>query len=156
MNDRALLTMGLLLGLGSGKPPKEWLPRANAFLREKQAKEPMTATLAVVLLGALAFYRAERGHNPKVTSIYDALVYVSTNISVGYSDILAKTEAAKTIGSALMTYGPALAARTFDPPKQDQERGAETRENHLLLTQISDKLEAILTELRAARQAEHG
>ncbi|HWO09620.1 MAG TPA: hypothetical protein VNN80_09085, partial [Polyangiaceae bacterium] len=70
MNDRALLTMGLLLGLGSGKPPKEWLPTANAFLRDKQANEPMTATLALVLVGALAFYRAERGHNPKVTSIY--------------------------------------------------------------------------------------
>ena len=152
MNDRALLTMGLLLGLGSGKPPKEWLPSANAFLRDKQAKDPMTATLAVVLAGTLAFYRAERGHNPKVNSIYDALVYVSTNLSVGYSDILAKTQAGKTIASALMTYGPALAARTFDPPQHDQERAAETRESHLLLTQISDKLEAILTELRAARE----
>ena len=152
MNDRALLTVGLLLGLGSGKPPKEWLPSANAFLREKQANEPMTATLALVLVGALAFYRAERGHNPKVTSIYDALVYVSSSISVGYSDIFAKTEAGKTIGSALMTYGPALAARTFDPPKHDQERAAETRDSHLLLAQISDKLEAILTELRATRE----
>jgi len=152
MNDRALLTMGLLLGLGSGKPPKEWLSSAHAYLREKQANEPMTTALAIVLAGAVAFYRAERGHNPKVTSIYDALVYVSTSISVGYSDIFAKTEAGKAIGSALMLYGPALATRVFDPPKQDQERAAETRESHQLLTQISDKLEAILSELRAGRQ----
>jgi len=155
MNDRALLTMGLLLGIGSGKPPREWLSSINGYLREKQANDPMTATLAVVVVGTLAFYRAERGHNPKITSIYDALVYVSTNLSVGYSDIFAKTEAGKSIGSALMLYGPALTARVFDPPKQDQKLAAETRQSQLLLTQISDKLELILTELRAARPSAH-
>jgi len=151
MNDRALLTVGLLLGVGSGKPPSEWLPSINAYLRDKQAKEPMAATLATVLLGTLAFYRAERGQNPKVNSIYDALVYVSTNLSVGYSDIFAKTEAGKAIGSALMTFGPALSTRTFDPPKQDQEAAAEARQSQLLLVEIADKLERILGELRAAR-----
>jgi len=151
MNDRALLTVGLLLGVGSGKPPSEWLSSINAYVREKQANEPMAATLATVLLGTLAFYRAERGQNPKVTSIYDALVYVSTNLSVGYSDIFAKTEAGKAIGSALMTFGPALSARTFDPPKQDQELAAETRQSQQLLVEIADKLERILGELRAAR-----
>jgi voltage-gated potassium channel len=151
MNERALLTMGLLLGVGSGKPPGEWLSSINTFVRDKQTSEPMSATLATVLLGTIAFYRAERGHNSKVNSIYDALVYVSTNLSVGYSDILAKTEAGKAIGSALMTFGPALAARTLDPPRQDQEFAAETRQNQLLLGEIADKLERILGELRAAR-----
>ncbi|MGC4094132.1 MAG: ion channel [Polyangiaceae bacterium] len=150
MNERALMTLGLLLGIGSGKPPNQWLSSLNAYVREKQAKEPMNATLVTVLLGTLAFYRAEREHNPKVNSIYDALVYVSTNLSVGYSDIFAKTEAGKAIGSALMTYGPALAARTFDPPEQrDAGFGAQGQQ----LAQIADKLEQILGELRAARGA---
>ena len=49
-------------------------------------------------------------------SYYDALVYVSTNLSVGYSDIFARTPRGKAIGTALMTYGPAMAAKIFDPP----------------------------------------
>lgn len=151
MNERALLTMGLLLGLGSGKPPNEWVSSLNAFVREKQAKEPMTATLATVLLGTIAFYRAERDHNPKVTSIYDALVYVSTNLSVGYSDIFAKTSTGKAIGSALMTYGPALAARAFDPPRQDEDLSAETRQSQQHLADIAEKLELILAELKRAK-----
>jgi hypothetical protein len=148
MNERALLTMGLLLGLGSGKPPNEWLSSLNALAREQQAKEPMTATLATVLLGTIAFYRAERGHNPKVTSIYDALVYVSTNLSVGYSDILAKTSAGKAIGSALMTYGPGLATRMFDPPGREEELSSEARQTREQLGRIVERLEEILIELK--------
>lgn len=151
MNERALLTMGLLLGVGSGKPPSEWLSSLNAFVREKQAAEPMTATLAAVLVGTIAFWRAERGHNPKVKTIYDALVYVSTNLSVGYSDIFAHTSAGKAIGSALMTYGPALAARTFDPPGQVDPNPDSAAENQRILSDIAEKLGQILTELKSAR-----
>ena len=147
--------MGLLLGLGSGKPPGEWLSGLNSFVRETQANEPMSATLATVLLGTIAFYRAERGHNPKVTSIYDALVYVSTNLSVGYSDIFAKTSAGKAIGSALMTYGPALAARAFDAPRADEQAGADARQNQEQLALIAERLDAILKELRSARASSH-
>jgi hypothetical protein len=150
MNERALLTMGLLLGIGSGKPPREWLSGVNSFLREKQAAEPMTATLAAVLLGTIAFWRAERGHNPKVKTIYDALVYVSTNLSVGYSDVFAHTSAGKAIGSALMTYGPALAARTFDAPGQPEPNTASAAENQRVLADIADKLGRILDELKSA------
>src|SRR6478735_251739 len=60
--------------------------------------------------------RAELGRNAKVTSFYDAVVYAATNLSVGYSDIFAKTPAGKAIGALLMTYGPALATRALDPP----------------------------------------
>ena len=114
MNERTLLALGLVLGVGSGKPPEEWLRGAHAHLRDKQAEDPLNAVVFTVLLGAAAFYSAERGVNPKVNSYYDALVYVSTNLSVGYSDIIAKTEAGKAIASTLMTYGPALAARIIE------------------------------------------
>ena len=54
--------------------------------------------------------------NPKVNSFYDALVFVSTNLSVGYSDIFAKTPAGKAIASTLMTVGPSMATRFMDEP----------------------------------------
>ena len=158
MNERTLLALGLLLGVGSGKAPEEWLSSAHQYLRDKQADDPMNAVVATVLVGSAAFYAAERGKNPKITSLYDALIYVSTNLSVGYSDIFAKTDAGKTIGSALMAYGPALAARVFDPPHEAQQRAAEGERSEAALKDIADKLELILAELQQQRGAapQHG
>lgn len=92
------------------------LDRFKGGVRDGFARDPMGSVLAAVLGGAWMFYKAERGHNPKVKSYYDALVYVSTNLSVGYSDIFARTPRGKAIGTALMTYGPAMAAKIFDTP----------------------------------------
>ena len=153
MNERTLLALGLLLGVGSGKPPEEWLQGAHGYMREKQQEDPMNALVASVLVGAAAFYAAEREHNPKVNSFYDALVYVSTNLSVGYSDIFAKTEAGKAIATALMTYGPALAARAFDVPNEAQERAAEGERSEAALRDIAGKLELILQEMQSQRGA---
>ena len=153
MNERTLLALGLLLGVGSGKPPEEWLQGAHGYMREKQQEDPMNALVASVLVGAAAFYAAEREHNPKVNSFYDALVYVSTNLSVGYSDIFAKTEAGKDIATALMTYGPALAARAFDVPNEAQERAAEGERSEAALRDIAGKLELILQEMQSQRGA---
>jgi hypothetical protein len=158
MNERTLLALGLLLGVGSGKSPEQWLKSAHQFARDKQAEDPMNALVFTVLLGSAAFYAAERGNNPKITSFYDALIYVSTNLSVGYSDIFAKTDAGKTIGSALMAYGPALAARVFDPPHEARERVAEGERSEAALRDIAGKLELILQELQQQRgpAAQHG
>src|SRR6478735_2903565 len=150
-NDRALVALGLLLGVGTGKQPAEWLSSAHTYIRKKQAEEPMSSTAAAVLVGALAFYAAERGKNPKVKTFYDALVYVSTNLSVGYSDIFAQTPVGKTIGSALMTYGPALATRVFDQPNDAADRARESEQSQESLRAIADKLDKILVELRAER-----
>lgn len=151
MNERTLLALGLLLGVGSGKPPEEWLQSAHGYFREKQSEDPLNAIVATVLVGAAAFYAAERGENPKVNSYFDALVYVSTNLSVGYSDIFAKTEAGKAIGATLMTYGPALAARAFDQPNEAKERAADGERSETALRDIAGKLELILQELQSQR-----
>jgi hypothetical protein len=157
MNERTLLALGLLVGVGSGKPPEQWLSSAHRYMRDKQSADPMQAVVYTVLLGAAAFYAAERGHNPKISTLYDALIYVSTNLSVGYSDIFAKTEAGKAIGSALMAYGPALAARAFDPPHEARERAADAERSEAGLKDIADKLESILAELKEQRgAAQHG
>jgi len=157
MNERTLLALGLLLGVSSGKPPEQWLSGAHQYLRDKQAEDPTQAVVYTVLLGAAAFYAVEREHNPKITSFYDALTYVSTNLSVGYSDIFAKTEAGKAIGSALMAYGPALAARALDAPNEARARAVDAERSEAALKNIADRLELILAELQRQRdpQAQH-
>ena len=73
-------------------------------------------SLWVVTTSTLLFYAAERGHNPNVNSVWDALVYCTTCLSVGYGDIFAMTPIGKIIGSTLMTMGPALSGATLDGP----------------------------------------
>ncbi len=85
-----------------------------------------TNTATIVVLSAIAFLKAEKGHNPKVNDIYDALVYTSTCLSVGYGDIFARTTAGKLIGTTLMTIGPALAAKTLDGPATHPKGDAQS------------------------------
>lgn len=153
MNERTLLALGLLLGVGSGQSPESWLQSAHGYVREKQATDPMNTVVATVLVGAAAFYSAERGKNPKIKSFYDALLYVATSLSVGYHDIFPQTESGKTIASTLMTYGPAMAARVFDQPNEAKERAQESERSEEALKDIAGKLELILEELRRERGA---
>ena len=81
---------------------------------ETLTEKPLQNTVALVALSSVLFYIAERGRNPKVQDIYDALIYCSTNLSVGYSDIFAKTPLGKLVGATVMTIGPGLASRTLD------------------------------------------
>ena len=145
MNERALLTLGLLFACTSREGPGKALAGIHQKMRDYQAREPANAIVLTVLGAAAAFYLAERGKNPKVNSYYDALVYAATNMSVGYSDIFAKTEGGKAVGSLLMTYGPALAARALDPPGAPP--ASET--NSAGTDAIVARLDAILQELRA-------
>ena len=82
-------------------------------------------TLVVVAASGLLFYRFERGINPKVNEIADALLYCSTCLSVGYADIHPVTRAGKLLGTLLMTYGPGLAAKSLDGPASGQDTQAE-------------------------------
>ena len=75
---------------------------------------PARNTAAGVAVSSALFYMAERDHNPKVADIYDAMVYCSTCLSVGYGDIFAKTPAGKLIGTLLMTLGPSLSGAVLD------------------------------------------
>ena len=105
----------------------------------KLTENPCQSTVAMVTGAAVLFYIAERGRNPKVNDIYDALVYCTTNISVGYSDIFARTPMGKLVGSALMTFGPAMSGRTLDGPKKPDE----TQQQMLAtLRDIAAKLDA--------------
>ena len=112
---------------------EEWA----ASLRNK----PAQATALFATAAAIIFYYAERGHNPKVNDYYDALVYCTTNLSVGYSDIFARTPVGKLVGSILMTFGPALSGAALDGPRQAEQDDTQK--------QILSTLQQILTRLEA-------
>jgi hypothetical protein len=78
------------------------------------AEQPFENTAKIVAVTSVLFYLAERGHNPKVNSIYDASVYCSTCLSVGYADIFARTPVGKMIGTFLMTIGPSISGKATD------------------------------------------
>lgn len=118
---------------------KDAVKKVKDGLRDGFTKDPMGTTASTVLVASWLFYRAEKGHNPKVTSFYDALVYVSTCLSVGYSDVYAQTAAGKTIGTLLMTAGPSMATRFMDEP------GAASDEamNRAVVERLDKILEAL-------------
>ena len=87
-------------------------------LRAFAKNDPLDSLAAVVLGGAYLFYLAEKGKNPKVRTFYDALLFISTCLSVGYADVFAQTNAGKAIASFVMTFGPSLSARALDAPEK--------------------------------------
>lgn len=149
MNERALLTLGLLFAATAPGGPSRALGNLHRKMRDYQAREPANAIVLTVLGAAAVFYVAERGKNPKVKSFYDALVYAATNLSVGYSDIFAQTPGGKAVGSLLMTYGPALAARALDAPGAAAPPAPEPALDRAGVDAIVARLDAILKELRA-------
>jgi hypothetical protein len=94
-------------------------------------------------LSAVLFYIAERNVNPKVNTIYDALEYCSSSLSVGYTSIYPQTPLGKLVATLLMTYGPALSGAMLDGPKEISRADSAETQKKILTT-----LEQILTELR--------
>jgi voltage-gated potassium channel len=126
-------------------------------LKTSVTTNPFDALVVTVLGGSFLFFLAERGKNPKVNTYVDALLFISTCLSVGYADVFAVTQAGKAIASAVMTFGPAMSGAIFEEPKA-AEAGSETppasvASPEMLAVQktIVEKLDAILTELRAGR-----
>jgi hypothetical protein len=103
--------------------------------------KPAQATALFASAAAVIFFYAERGRNPKVNDYYDALVYCTTNLSVGYSDIFARTPVGKLVGSILMTFGPALSGAALDGPRQQEQDDTQK--------QILSTLQQILTHLES-------
>jgi hypothetical protein len=122
-------------------------------LKAAVSSDPFDALVVTVVGGAFLFYLAERGKNPKVNSYVDALLFISTCVSVGYADVFACTPAGKAIASAVMTFGPAMSGGIFDEPGTRGEAAAAPPELLAIQKVIVDKLDAILGELRSARGA---
>jgi len=108
-------------------------------LAAKLTENPCGKAAALVGVGSVLFYAAERGRNPKVNDIFDAMIYTSTCLSVGYGDIFAKTPVGKLLGTALMTLGPAVAAQTLDG-SANERRDALQAETLETLKQILKRM----------------
>lgn len=108
-------------------------------------RDPIDTIAVTVLSGSYLFYLAERDENPKVTSFWDALVFITTCLSVGYSDIFARTDSGKAIASFVMTLGPSLSASLLDPP--EAERRAAEEESLAVQKALLARLDAILAAL---------
>ncbi len=155
--DQAMLAL-LVSGAAQNGVLDSWT-EVKRELREGMNKDPLDA-LAVTVLGAsFLFYIAEKDENPKVTTYVDALLFISTCLSVGYADVFAKTQAGKAIATAVMMVGPAMAAKALDPPgppvatvdtaRVDAAPATERTDAALEVQRvIADKLDAILAELR--------
>lgn len=126
-------------------------PSLKDRFRDVVTKDPIESMLVALLVGSHLFYKAEKDVNPKVQTMADALVFVSTSMSVGYSDIFPKTEGGKLIATALQTFGPAMSAQALEKP----HIASHTHEDETLETQrqIVSKLDAILAELKASRSS---
>lgn len=127
-----LLSIGLNLSENIGIDLEHWAG--------KLGESPCRNTVTLVGLSAVMFYLVEKNHNPKVNDVWDAMVYCSTCLSVGYGDIFAKTPLGKILGSALMTLGPNLSGKTLEG--EGEKRRDEVQEQTL------QTLKQILTALQ--------
>lgn len=145
MNDR-LLSSALALAACAAFTSPETLDvrELSSRFRDAAEEDPMATAVATLLVGSAVFYAAEKGQNPKVETFADALDFVSTGMSVGYSDIFPRTEVGKLVSTVMATVGPALTAGFLDDPK-DKKR-EETHDAALLA-----KLDEILVALKDRR-----
>jgi hypothetical protein len=104
---------------------------------------PLRNSASLVASSAALFLIAERGHNPKVRDIYDALIYCSTCLSVGFADIFPRTPIGKLIGTFLMTVGPSLAAKGLEGRAESKEADP----NPAVQQEILATLQAILGKM---------
>jgi hypothetical protein len=142
MQKKPLLILAALAAATEPDFGRDALARLQSGIRDKYKDDPMGSTISTVVVASWLFYKAEHGHNEKVKSFYDALVYVSTNMSVGYSDIFAKTPGGKAVGTFLMTFGPAMTGGLMDEPNREQKEDEDARA-------VVDRLDRILAALQA-------
>ncbi len=128
----------ILASLSSFVPQSDHLDN----LSEKLGERPAQNTLILLGLTATLFFAAEKNSNPKVRTIYDALEYCSSSLSVGYTSIFPQTPLGKLVATFLMTYGPALTGAMLDGPRKKPADNATNQ-------QILSTLQSILTELRS-------
>jgi voltage-gated potassium channel len=151
-DDAALSALGQLARGFLGAPGGDLsYGSLKGGLREALLRDPLDSLAAVVLGGSYLFYLAEKGKNPRCESFWDALLFISTCLSVGYADVFAKTDAGKAIASFVMTIGPALSGAALDPPAAEKPAPTVTANPESLEVQkaILARLEAILAALKA-------
>jgi len=120
--------------------------RAQALAAAERA--PLESLAAVVGAGTLVYYLSERGRNERVHTIWDALEFVSTCASVGYSNIFPNTPLGKLVASFTFLVGPAMTARALEQPGAPARGQRPTGDEGSVPMELLAKLDEILVELR--------
>ncbi|MGE0607351.1 MAG: ion channel [Pirellulales bacterium] len=135
--------------------PAEILAKLREFVtiyetrgRDALNRNPLESLVGLVTAGAAVYYAAERGRNDKVNTYWDALEFVSTCASVGYSNIFPNTPAGKMVASVLFLLGPNLAERALDPPAATAQDGSASAAVAPSDAALLSKLDELLVELR--------
>ncbi|MFI5300945.1 MAG: ion channel [Polyangiales bacterium] len=150
VDGRTLVALGAATLASASDQGLDVSPRGlHRALRQATESDPLATLGATVLGSAWLFFLAERGENPKVTSYWDALVFISTCLSVGYADVFARTPAGKAIASAIMTCGPALSGAALDPSASERVPDEAIAVQRAIL----DKLDQLLVVMRDAQPA---
>lgn len=135
--------LGMYLFASQGDSPLAW-PKLKQGLRDAVNKDPIDSLLLTVAGGTLLFYYAEKGRNERIVTPWDALEYISTALSVGYSQIFPVTPGGKAIAAAVMSFGPALAAKALDAPSAGEEPAVQLSAEQLRVQKlILEKLEKL-------------
>jgi voltage-gated potassium channel len=142
MQKRPLYVLASLLAATEPDFGRGTLDRLKSGFRERYAADPIGTTALTVLVFGSLFYRAERGKNANVRTIYDALEFVSTSLSVGYSKIFPETPEGKLLATALMTFGPSMTAGALDTPSREDA-----------ITERLDRILAALERLQSVAAA---
>ncbi|WP_437618774.1 hypothetical protein [Sorangium sp. So ce1151] len=139
----ALLAVGLAAG-GAGELSYEQLKQR---FRSAMTRDPVDS-LAVMVLGcSYLFYQAEHAENPRCAGYVDALLFISTCLSGGYTDLFARTPAGKAIASFVTTFGPTLATSALGAPAGASAPQGTQEQGRAIL----ERLDGILEALRAPR-----
>ena len=118
-------------------------------VRGKEAlnRNPLQSLVGLVLAGSAVYWLAEREKNEKARSFWEALEYVSTCASVGYSNIFPPTPVGRIVAPLLFVLGPSLAAKALDHPSNGESPGGAAIPPGQQA--ILGRLDEILLELRS-------
>ena len=136
------LLAGIVLDASDGDGYSALKDRLRALVR----RDPIDTLLATVLGGGIAFYLAERDHNPRCTTLWDAILYIATSLSVGYDDVFPKTQVGNALAAAVHTFGPAMAAAAFAPPGGRDAATSEQLDVQKAILARLDTIAATLSE----------
>lgn len=120
-------------------------------LQEAADADPLGTLAKTVAAASTVFYLAERGKNPKVKSLHDALVLITTSLSVGCTDIFPRTKVGKLVTSFVMAIGPGLSSRALEHPDGPPEARA-IEELVASQKELSQKLERLVRALETGAQ----
>lgn len=128
-------------------PNLTWASAKDRVMRTA-ADHPVETLTAVVLLGSLAYWLAEKDTNPKVTSFAEALWCISSTLTVG-SDVSRETAVGKLVGTLVMSFGSTLQGLVTAEVSSHRTEPRPAEAPHGVDREILEKLSEIANLLRA-------